>query len=112
MDATTGPPCDRSPQSLGPILSAFLRESGLVKPAARRRLTAAWCEAVGAPLAGHTRVVGLRRDILEVEVDSAARIQELAAFHKARILARLTELLEARYVRDIRFRPGAFGPPG
>jgi predicted nucleic acid-binding Zn ribbon protein len=96
------------------VLSQYLARSGLKRAAGQRQLAEAWRQAVGEEAARHTRVAGLWRNVLTVEVDSAPRLQELAAFHKAGILLRLGQLLGTAYVRDIRFRTGneSAQPPG
>ena len=109
MDARTDGRRGRAPEALGPILSNVLSQSGVTRPLAMRRLAAAWRAAVGDDVAGHTRIVAYRRNVLEVEVDSPARLHELANFQKPTILMRLAAALESGHVRDIRFRQGAFG---
>ncbi len=108
MDARTEPRSGGAPESLGPLIAAFLEQSGLVRPKVQRQLLDAWCQTVGGDLAGHTRVVAFRRNVLEVEVDSAARLHELNNFRRPDLLAKLTALVANPYIRDIRFKPGAF----
>ena len=57
----------------------------------RLRLESAWAEAAGAELLKDTRVLGLRRGVLEVEVRNAVLMSELAQFHKRGLLAKLRE---------------------
>jgi len=106
MDAPTRSYRHGAPEPIGDVLARYLGQSGLLRPRAQRRLANAWCEAVGGDVAEHTRLVGFRRQVLEVVVDSAPRLHELANFHKAGILLRLRDALGSTYVRDIRFRPG------
>ena len=54
----------------------------------------------------HTRVAGLRRGVLEVEVDNAVLLQELAHFHKRRLLEQLRGRLPGTTLTDLRFRAG------
>jgi hypothetical protein len=65
-----------------------------------------WIELVGRKWAKDTRPVGLKQDILQVEVKSSAVLYELAHFEKERLLKEIqTKYAEAR-VRDINFRVG------
>lgn len=95
------------PEMLGEILSGCLAEMGLLRPARLKQLAAAWREAAGDEAWTHTRIVGLRQNVLEVEVDSAGRLYELANFQKRAILARLSAAFRVAHIRDIRFRQGA-----
>lgn len=106
MDGATPSTRGGLPEPLGKILSRYMRQSGLLRRRAQRQMAGAWCQAVGEEVARHTRIVGFRRNVLEVAVDSAPRLQELANFEKAAILLRLREVLGPACVRDIRFRPG------
>ena len=81
----------------------WLRESGLLSGTARAELERAWREAAGAALAGQTRVAGLRRERLRVEVFSAPLRAELEGFRKAELLERLRERYTRRHISDIRF---------
>ena len=53
-------------------------------------------------------VAGVRRGVLEVEVDSAVLLQELAHFHKRRLLRELRGRLPDTPLNDLRFRNGAW----
>jgi len=67
----------------------------------------AWCEAVGAETARHTRLSRtLKRGVLHVEVNSSALLGELSGFRKAEILAVLREKVTQQYIEDIRFKLG------
>ncbi len=66
----------------------------------------AWAEAVGAEFAAHTRPAALRRGVLEVMVDNAVLLQELAHFHKRRLLEQLRRQLPGTTLTDLRFRAG------
>jgi predicted nucleic acid-binding Zn ribbon protein len=97
----------KGPESLGEILSRVFTARGWGRRQDRLRLEQAWAEAVGPDHAPHTRVGALRRGVLEVEVMSAVLLQELAHFHKRRLLARLREQLPGTILSDLRFRAGA-----
>src|SRR6476659_9686338 len=81
------------PESLGEILSRVFSARGWGRKQDRLRLERAWAEAAGPDYAAHTRVGALKRGVLEVEVVGAVLLQELAHYHKRRLLARLREQL-------------------
>jgi len=93
------------------IVRQCLRNWGISHTAAARQdeLASIWKEIADQETAVHSRVIGLRRGILQVEVDSAARLQELASFKKPLLLEALKEALSKRHIRDIRFIHGS-GP--
>jgi predicted nucleic acid-binding Zn ribbon protein len=102
------------PEALAEILSKLFAARGWGRRQERLRLERAWEEAAGPEVARQSRVNALRRGVLEVEVASAVLVQELASFHKRRLLEALRRVLAGRpAVNDIRFRSGAPGPaPG
>jgi hypothetical protein len=69
-------------------------------------LERAWAEAVGPERARQTQVNALRRGVLEVAVGNAVLLQELAHFHKRRLLEQVRRLLPGTTVTDLRFRAG------
>jgi hypothetical protein len=72
------------------------------------RLEAAWAEAVGPELLPETRVNALRRGVLEVEVRGGVLLQELAQFHKRKLLTALRQKLSGTTITDLKFRAGAW----
>jgi predicted nucleic acid-binding Zn ribbon protein len=96
------------PEPLKEILSRLITARGWARRQARLHLERAWNAAVGPDYAAHTRVLGLRRGVLEVEVNSAALFQELAHFHKQRLLKALREKLPGQPPRDLRLRAGSW----
>jgi predicted nucleic acid-binding Zn ribbon protein len=97
---------DKGPEPLGEILSRLFTARGWGRRQERLRLEEAWAEAVGAASAKQTRVGGLRRGVLEVVVANAALLQELAHFHKRRLLEQLRRRLPGMTFHDLRFRAG------
>jgi predicted nucleic acid-binding Zn ribbon protein len=96
---------EKGPENLGEILSRLFAARGWGRRQERLGLEEAWTEAVGPEHAAQTRVSGLRRGVLEVVVANAALMQELAHFHKRRILEQLRRRLPGK-VSDLRFRAG------
>jgi predicted nucleic acid-binding Zn ribbon protein len=96
----------KGPEPLGEILSRVFTARGWGRKQDRLRLEQAWAAAVGPEHAPHTRVNGLRRGVLEVEVTGAVLMQELAHYHKRKLLERLRERLPGTTLTDLRFRAG------
>jgi predicted nucleic acid-binding Zn ribbon protein len=99
---------NKGPELLGEILSRLFTARGWGRRQGRLRLEQAWAEAAGAEHAAHTRVGGLRRGVLEVEVDNAVLLQELAHYHKRRLLEHLRGRLPEITLNDLRFRAGVW----
>ncbi len=71
---------------------------------AQERLWKAWKLVVGEEKAEHTRVTGLRRGCLHVEVESSALLQELTAMDKADLKAAMQEKVEGLFLVDIKLK--------
>jgi predicted nucleic acid-binding Zn ribbon protein len=97
---------NRGPERLGEILSRLFAARGWGRRQDRLRLEKAWTEAAGPEFAAHTRPAALRRGVLEVMVDNAVLLQELAHFHKRRLLEQLRRQLPDTTLTDLRFRAG------
>jgi predicted nucleic acid-binding Zn ribbon protein len=96
----------QGPELLGEILSRLFTARGWGRRQDRLRLEQAWAAAVMPEAAAHTRVAGLRRGVLEVTVGNSVLLQELAHFHKRRLLEALRLRLPGVTVTDLRFRAG------
>ncbi len=99
---------DKGPEPLGEILSRLFTARGWGRRQGQRRLEEAWAEVAGPEAARHTRVAALRRGVLEVLVDNAVLLQELANFRKRRLLQQLRDRLPAAALRELRFRTGVW----
>lgn len=99
---------ERGPETLGDILSRLFISRGWGRKSERLRLEAAWQAAIEPAWREATRVAGLRRGVLEVEVRTAALLQELSQFHRRRLLAALRQSLPGLTIADLRFRAGAW----
>jgi predicted nucleic acid-binding Zn ribbon protein len=97
---------NRGPERLGEILSRLFAARGWGRRQGRLHLERAWEEAAGTEIAAHTRPGALRRGVLEVVVDNAVLLQELAHFHKRRLLEQLRRRLPDTPLTDLRFRAG------
>jgi predicted nucleic acid-binding Zn ribbon protein len=101
----------KGPEPLAEILSRLFAARGWGRKQERLKLERAWAEAVGPEAARLTRVSALRRGVLEVEVGSAVLLQELAHFHKRRLLEQLRGSLPGVAVKELRFRTAVIDPP-
>ncbi len=97
---------DKGPELVGEILSRLFTARGWGRKQDRLRLEDAWANAVGPDNLKHTRVSGLRRGVLEVIVGNAALLQELAHYHKRRLLEELRKRLPGITINDLRFKAG------
>jgi predicted nucleic acid-binding Zn ribbon protein len=100
-------PAERGPEPIGEIVSRLFAARGWGRRQDRLRLEEAWQAAAGPEAAAHTRVGGLRRGVLEVYVANAVLLQELAHFHKRRLLEALRARLPGTSITDLRLRLGA-----
>jgi len=96
------------PEPLGEILGRLFTARGWGRRQGQLRLETAWAEAIGPDGARHTRVAGLRGGVLNVLVDNAVLLQELAHFHKRRLLEQLRGRLPGTPLHDLRFRAGTW----
>ena len=99
----------REPVRLGPVLRRFISAAGLDKPSALAELRVIWDELVGEELADHSRVEGLSRGVLRVEVDSAAHLAELKVLQQSGFIESLRRQFDARPIRSIRLKLGNQG---
>ena len=100
---------DRGPEQISEVLSRLFAERGWGRKQDRLRLEQTWAEVAGPDVAGQTRLGALRRGVLEVEVSSGALMQELAGFHKRRLLEGMKKKLSGVPLKDLRFRAGVMG---
>jgi predicted nucleic acid-binding Zn ribbon protein len=100
---------EKGPNTLGEILSKLFTARGWGQRQGRLHLEKAWEEAAGPEIAARTRAGALRRNVLEVLVDSAVLLQELNGFHKRRLLAELRRKLPNTPITDLRFKSGVVG---
>jgi predicted nucleic acid-binding Zn ribbon protein len=97
---------DKGPERLGEILSRLFAARGWGRRQARLQLEEAWTAVVGPERARQTQVGALRRGVLDILVANAVLLQELAHFHKRRLLEQLRSRLPNTPLHDLRFRTG------
>jgi predicted nucleic acid-binding Zn ribbon protein len=98
---------ERGPENLGDVLGRLFTARGWGRLSERSRLEEAWAE-VAAEWPGQTRVLSLKRGVLEVEVKNGILMQELAQFHKRKLLGELRKKLSGQTLTDMKFRAGAW----
>jgi len=99
---------NRGPENIAEILSRLFTSRGWGRKNDRLQLETAWTEAAGEQLFKDTRVMGMKRGVMEVEVRSAVLLQELTQFHKRGLLGKLRKSLPGVTLTDIRFRAGVW----
>lgn len=65
------------PQVVGELVNQVLEDLGHSATARALRIADHWEEAVGAEVARHSRPISIRREVLEVAVDSSVWCQQL-----------------------------------
>lgn len=98
----------KGPERLSEILSRLFTARGWGRQQDRFQLERAWAEAAGEQYSAVTRVAGMKRRIMEIEVKGAVPMQELSQFHKRGMLERLRQALPGTTIADIRFRLGTW----
>ncbi len=93
-------------KKMAEALSKLMARKGYGRVLASGALAAAWQEAAGERLAGHTRAGNVSRGVLEVFVRSSAVLQELT-FAKSQILKRLIANSTESKIRSLKFKLGA-----
>lgn len=102
------PDGDKGPEKLADVLGRLFTFRGWGRKNDRLRLETAWVEAAGGQLANDTRLLGLKRGVLEIEVRNAVLLSELAQYHKRPLLAKLRKALPGVTLTDIKFRAGVW----
>ena len=96
----------RPPQMAADIVAQLMARRGYARVQSAAVAEAAWREAVGGKMAGHTRPGGVSRGVLEVFVRNSAVLQELT-FSKKKLLKKLAGSLPEHAISDLKFRVGA-----
>lgn len=94
-------------KTLGEAIQQFLKAQGLLARRGKEDLTAAWREAAGEAVAGHSRVCAPRKGVLRIEIDSAPLLHELNSFRRGELLAAMQRLCPRAALVEIRFAPNS-----
>jgi len=95
----------RGPQRMSTVMAELMARRGFARIQSTMALEAAWAEAAGEFVAGHSRVVAVRRGKLEILVANSTLAQELT-FSKPALLESLRKALPDEKIGDLRFRVG------
>jgi hypothetical protein len=87
----------------GELVAGALKEMGVPSRAVGERLTQAWSQACDPSWVAHTRVRSHLGGVMEVAVDSASLREELAQFHRERLLGVLQTSMSGFPLIGIRF---------
>ncbi len=94
------------------ILARYVDSAGLSKRSRYGELLTSW-RAVLGPVADHTRLESVQKNVATFVVDSAPLLAELNNFRKLELLSHLQTEVHSVFIRDIRFRIGQVkGPDG
>ncbi len=97
---------ERKPENLSDVLGKLFAARGWGRLSERLQLEEAWASAVEPHVVAMTRVVLIRRGVLEIEVRDSILLQELAGFQKRTILTKLQQRFPPKILRDLKFRKG------
>lgn len=89
---------------MGAALSQLFALKGLANARGDAQLTETWKAVAGDRIAERTAVMGVHRGVLQIAVVSSAMMNELAAFHKGRLVSELKENHAELKIKDIKFR--------
>ena len=92
------------PRPLSEALSELIALKGLARSRGEAQLASIWTEVAGSSISKQTRVVGIKRGVLEVGVANSSMLNELVGFHKRSLLETLQERYEYLKIRDLKFR--------
>jgi len=95
----------RGPEPLGNILGRVFTLHKFGRRSERLHLEQTWAEVAG-PYAEQSRVGSFQRGVLEIIVGNSVVLQELAQFHKKKLLTELKKRLSGSPPAELRFRVG------
>jgi predicted nucleic acid-binding Zn ribbon protein len=98
----------RGPEKIADVLGRLFTSRGWGRKNDRQRLEAAWADAAGEEILKNTRVLGMKRGVLEIDVRNAVLMSELTQYHKRALLVKLRTALLGVTLIDIKFRAGAW----
>ena len=92
-----------SPQSLGSVIDALLRQLGIQTKLKQYDIVEVWGSIVGAQIASVTSIDKIEKNVLVVKVTAAPWRTELT-FRKSEILDKIHAAMNSDAIKDIRFR--------
>jgi predicted nucleic acid-binding Zn ribbon protein len=99
---------NRGPENIGDILGRLFTSRGWGRKNDRLRLESAWAAAAGMELLKDTRVLSIKRGVMEIAVRNAVLMQELTQFHKRTLLTKIRAAMPGAILTDLKFRAAAW----
>jgi predicted nucleic acid-binding Zn ribbon protein len=93
----------RLPDRLSQAVTDLIALRGWARVRGNAQLAEAWKTIAGDSVASGTKVVGIRRGVLQVAVTNSPLLSELAAYHKTTLLAAFTRDHPELKIRDLKF---------
>ncbi len=93
----------RLPDRLSQAVTDLIALRGWARVRGDAQLAEAWERIAGASVASGTRVVGIRRGVLQVAVGNSPLLSELAAYHKGTLLEAFSRDHPELKIRDLKF---------
>ena len=91
------------PPTLKLALAKYMKRSGLANQLKMADVFAAWERAVPDEFKPFAHLVGFKKRIATVHVDSSPVLQELSQFHRESIRKAMTKELGGIHVEDVKF---------
>jgi predicted nucleic acid-binding Zn ribbon protein len=91
------------PDRLSQAVTDLIALRGWARVRGNAQLAEAWESVAGASVASGTRVVGIRRGVLQVAVGNSPLLSELAAYQKMNLLEAFTRDHPELKIRDLKF---------
>ncbi len=92
------------PEHLSRALSDLIALRGFARVRGQAQLSDDWNEVAGDAFAAQTKVLGIKRGVLNIGVSNSALLSELASFHKNTLVAKLRERRPDLRLRGVKFR--------
>jgi predicted nucleic acid-binding Zn ribbon protein len=91
-------------QSIQSIIKDVIRTlGGKRRMKQQKELSEIWTEISGKKLSSHTQLMGVRKKVIQVKVDSVTLMSELSNFKRQELLAKIREKTPGKYYLDIKF---------
>ncbi len=95
---------EQGPVHVSAALSELIQRRGYARSLGQTQLRSVWEEVAGSAVAAQTRVTGIQRGALQVEVSNSALLSELVAFQRTALLKSLRERYPELNIKDVKFR--------
>ena len=92
------------PQHVSRALSDLIALRGFARVRGDAQLSALWNEVAGTVIGDQTKVLGIRRGVLNVGVSNAPLLSELASFHMTSLLESIQNRRPDLQIKRLKFR--------